>query len=162
MRCNIRCGRPADQYPLKVFLKSLLSCHKKCAVYERLSPFGFNILVGIDSGSNFVVCATAALNKEAGSLMAGYNEAVAQYGRPLRLRADDCYEASGIGADMIAHRGQSSYLPGPSTAHEASLYCTFYFLYCGIPMTWYECMILHLSAAQEGLFSFVSKNMALH
>ena len=91
------------------------------AGYEKLKPYGFYIHAGIDGGSNFVVYATVALNKEAASLMAGYNDAVAQYGRPLRLRADMCFEAaSGIGADMIAHRGQASYLVGPSTANQAS------------------------------------------
>ena len=40
------------------------------AGYEKLKPYGFYIHAGIDGGSNFVVYATVALNKEAASLMA--------------------------------------------------------------------------------------------
>lgn len=92
------------------------------AVYEELKPYGFYIHGGVDGGSNFVVYAHVALNKEAGSSMIGYRQAVAQYGRPLRLQADTCYEAaSGIGADMETHRGQSSYLTGLNTANKVHI-----------------------------------------
>ena len=56
--------------------------------------YGFYIHAGIDSGSDFVVYATVALNKEADSLMAGCSQAIALYGRTLKLRADMCFETA--------------------------------------------------------------------
>lgn len=89
--------------------------------YEKLKPYGFYVHGAIDGGSNFVVYMLVALNKEAQSLYAGYQEAVGAFGRPLKLRADMCMEAAiGMGADMIKARGTGSYLVGPSTANQAS------------------------------------------
>ena len=81
----------------------------------------------MDGGSNFVVYATLALNKDAGSLYAGYKQAVKAFGsRPLKVRADMCWEAAAmIGADIIQARGRQAYLTGPSTANQV-----FFIFFC--------------------------------
>ena len=69
-----------------------------------------------------MVYATVALNQDASTLIAGYSQAVAGYGRPLRLQAAMCFEAAaGIDVDTMAHRGSEAYLAGPSTADQARL-----------------------------------------
>lgn len=89
-----------------------------CAAYEKLKMYGFYLHGGIDGGSNFVVYMTVALNKTAASLFRGYQQAIEAFGRPLRLRADMCFEATRIGQDIMDHRGPQSYLVGPSTANQ--------------------------------------------
>lgn len=54
--------------------------------------YGFWIHACIDGGSNFVVYATAALNKSADALLVGFERAVADFGFPLRVRADMALE----------------------------------------------------------------------
>lgn len=88
------------------------------AGYEKLKPYGFTVHAGIDGGSNYIVYATLALNKNAESLFEGYRQAVAAYGRPLRLRADMAFEALPIGQDMLDYRGPGTYLTGPSTHNQ--------------------------------------------
>ena len=72
----------------------------------------------VDGGSNFVVYCTVALDKKAITLFRGYAAAVQQYGRPVRVRADMCFEAVPIGQDIINNRGSTAaYIAGPSTAN---------------------------------------------
>ena len=105
---QIICGQALPSLLICFFLPYIHdSCITKgdaCAGYEKLKPYDFHIHAGIDGGSNFVVYATVALNKEANCIMAPYSKAVAQHGRPLRLRADTRFEAAAaIGAGMTAH-----------------------------------------------------------
>ncbi len=88
------------------------------AGYEKLKPYGPIVHCGIDGGSNFVVYCVLALNKKAETIFMGYKDAVDAYGRPLRLRADMCFEAVPVGQDMIDHHGPEAYIPGPSTANQ--------------------------------------------
>jgi hypothetical protein len=88
------------------------------AGYEKLKPYGFTVHAGIDGGSNFVVWAQLALNKQSNSVFMGYARAIDLYGRPMRVRADMAFEAQGIGQDMLDHRGPGSYLTGPSTQNQ--------------------------------------------
>jgi hypothetical protein len=85
-----------------------------------MTPYGFHVHAAVDGGSNFVVYATLALNKDASSLYAGYEQAVRAFGsRPLKVRADMCWEAAAmVGADIIEARGRQAYLVGPSTANQ--------------------------------------------
>ncbi|KAK9819597.1 hypothetical protein WJX72_000124 [[Myrmecia] bisecta] len=86
--------------------------------YEKLKPYGFYVHGGIDGGSNFVVYMTVALNKKSATLFEGYQQAINLFGRPLRLRADMCFEALAIGQDMVDHRGPQGFIAGPSTANQ--------------------------------------------
>jgi hypothetical protein len=89
------------------------------AGYEKLKMYGIYVHGCVDGGSNFIVYMFATTNKKAASLWLPYAAAVAQYGRPLRLRADMALEAVPIGQDMLEHMGPGAYLTGRSTANQA-------------------------------------------
>lgn len=80
--------------------------------------YGFWVHACIDSGSNFVVYAVLALNKQGATLRDAFDAATAAYGYPLRLRADMAFEATFVGQRMIDERGPGAYLTGPSTANQ--------------------------------------------
>ena len=100
----------------------VLSCG---AGYEKLKMFGFSVHAAIDGGSNFIVYATLALNKQAQSLFLGYQSAVKRYGRPSLVHSDMAQEALAIGNDMEAHVGPGTHLRGMSVHNQvvAGLLC---------------------------------------
>jgi hypothetical protein len=91
---------------------------------RKAARLGIFIHGCIDGGSNYVVYMTVALNKSAAALLHGFERAVADFGYPLRLRADMALEAQGIGQRMLDVRGAGAYLTGPSTANQVDLLCT--------------------------------------
>ena len=62
--------------------------------------YGFWVHACIDGGSNFVVYAVLALNKQGATLRDAFDAATAAYGYPLRLRADMAFEATFVGQRM--------------------------------------------------------------
>lgn len=91
-----------------------------CTGYEKLKMYGFLVHGCIDGGSNFCVYATLALNKRGSTLRDVFDKAVDEYGYPLRMRADMCFEATFVGQRMLDERGEGSFITGPSTANQVS------------------------------------------
>lgn len=88
-----------------------------CAAYEKLKMYGFYIHACVDGGSNFVMWATLASDKASQTLFMGYQQAMQRYGRPLKVRADMCFEAHLIADDIISANGHMAYIAGPSTSN---------------------------------------------
>lgn len=61
--------------------------------------------------------ARVADNKRAETLLEAYLQAVAAFGRPLRVRADMCLEAAAIGQNIMEHRRHGAFIAGPSTSN---------------------------------------------
>ena len=100
--------------------------HLSIAGYEKLKMYGFTVHGCMDGGSNFCVYATLALDKRGETLRASFDKAVDAYGYPLCLRADMAFEATFVGQRMLDERGPGSFITGPSTANQVSIFQAAY------------------------------------
>lgn len=124
-------------YNLKVFGRQKPQQHLFClllAGFDKVKMYGFYIRACTDGGCNFTTYAIVALDKAASTLFNLFHKATTTFGHPLRLTADMCFEATGIGQDMIRVHGLGVYLTGPSSANQARASMATKFAACAVTM----------------------------